>query len=94
MNPAANGTTCSIELDTVWRSGLRKFSDRRCEPAYEHETGGGSLMLTFVFLAFIALFAISGVFISIEARRDKRGRQPRPMPTIAPSVGRATSEKD
>ena len=54
-------------------------------------------MLTVVFLFVIALFLISGVFISLEARRRRLGRsaiKPYPITTNRPHVGRATPEDE
>jgi len=53
-------------------------------------------MLTVVFLFVIALFLISGVFISMEARRRKAGRsgvKPLPVASNNPSIGRATPDE-
>ena len=51
-------------------------------------------MLTFVFLFFIALFVVAGIFISISARKRRSGGTTRPANITGnrPSVGRATSE--
>jgi hypothetical protein len=53
-------------------------------------------MLTFVFLMFVALFLVAGVFISLEAKKRRDGSS---MRTTArggdhPIMGRATSDKD
>jgi hypothetical protein len=48
---------------------------------------GGTRMVTFVFLLFVAMFAIAGYFISLEAkqRTDSQQQQRRPMATRARS---------
>ena len=54
-------------------------------------------MLTVVFLFVIALFLISGVFISLESRRRRLGRsaiKPVPITTNKPRVGRATPDDE
>jgi hypothetical protein len=54
-------------------------------------------MLTVVFLLFIAVFLISGVFISLEAKRRKAGQsgvKPAPITGNQPKVGRATPDND
>ena len=54
-------------------------------------------MLTVVFLFVVALFLISGVFISMEARRRKAGRSGMKPVTITsnkPTVARATPEDE
>ena len=53
-------------------------------------------MLTFVFLAFIAAFAVAGIFISLSARKRRDGATTRPTMVAgdSPTVGRATSGKD
>jgi hypothetical protein len=54
-------------------------------------------MLTVVFLLFIAVFLISGVFISLEAKRRKEGQsgmKALPLTNNKPKVGRATPNKD
>jgi hypothetical protein len=53
-------------------------------------------MLTLIFLAFIAMFAIGGIFISIEAKRRSDGslqRQLNPRDD-KPRMGRATPGND
>jgi hypothetical protein len=52
-------------------------------------------MLTVVFLLFIAVFLISGVFISLETRRRKSGQSGMKPVSLAgnrPRVGRATPD--
>jgi hypothetical protein len=54
-------------------------------------------MLTVVFLLFVAVFLISGVFISLEAKRRRVGRsgvKPVPLTSNKPRVGRATPDND
>lgn len=54
-------------------------------------------MLTVVFLFVVALFLISGVFISMEARRRKAGRSGMKPVTITsnnPTVARATPDDE
>ena len=54
-------------------------------------------MLTVIFLLFVAVFLISGVFISLEARRRRAGQpgiKPVPMTSNKPRVGRATADSD
>jgi hypothetical protein len=54
-------------------------------------------MLTVVFLFLIAMFLISGVFISLEARRRRLGRsavKPTPLTSNKPRVGRATPQDE
>ena len=54
-------------------------------------------MLTVVFLFLIALFLISGVFISLESRRRRAGRsgmKPVPLTSNKPHVGRATPDDE
>ncbi len=52
-------------------------------------------MITFIFLGFVALFLVAGVFIAINAKRGRSGEAHRPMPRRdTPDIGRATSEKD
>jgi len=50
-------------------------------------------MLTIVFVAFIAMFAIAGIFISLEAKRRGDGSVPGPR-NERPSMRRATSDAD
>lgn len=53
-------------------------------------------MLTIVFLAFIALFAIGGVAISVSAKKRRQGgtyRQLHPR-NDTPRMGRASSDED
>jgi hypothetical protein len=59
-------------------------------------TYGEGSMITFVFLAFIGLFAIAGVFISIEAKKRKDGSVQRMTARGGdrPVMGRATSDKE
>lgn len=57
----------------------------------------GLWMLTVVFLFVIALFLISGVFISLESRRRRLGRtaiKPVPLTSNRPNVGRATPDDE
>ena len=54
-------------------------------------------MLTVIFLLFIALFLISGVFLSLEAKRRRAGKgsiQSVPLNGNQPKVGRATPDDD
>jgi hypothetical protein len=54
-------------------------------------------MLTVVFLFVIALFLISGVFISLETRRRKSGQtgmKPVSLAGNRPRVGRATPDDE
>jgi len=52
-------------------------------------------MLTIIFLLFIALFLISGVFLSLEAKRRRQGSiKSVPLNSNRPNVGRATSDND
>ena len=53
-------------------------------------------MLTIVFLVFVAMFAIAGIFISLAAKKGKGGQSPRPMSprNDKPAMERATSDKD
>jgi hypothetical protein len=54
-------------------------------------------MLTVVFLFFIALFLISGVFISLEAKRRRAGQsgvKSVPLSSNKPKVGRASPDDD
>jgi len=52
-------------------------------------------MLTVVFLMFIALFLISGVFISLETKRRRAGHSGAvPLTSNKAKVGRASSDKD
>jgi hypothetical protein len=54
-------------------------------------------MLTVVFLLFIAVFLISGVFISLEAKRRRAGQNAMEPVTLTgnkPKVGRATPDND
>jgi len=53
-------------------------------------------MLTFVFLMFIGLFAIAGIFISIEAKkRNERESSSAVSPSDdKPAMGRAISSRD
>jgi hypothetical protein len=49
-------------------------------------------MLTIVFLVFLAIFAIAGFFISLEAKRRRDGSRFRPVPVHSErsNVNRAT----
>ena len=49
-------------------------------------------MLTVVFLIFLAIFAIAGFFISLEAKRRRDGSRMRPVPVHSerPGASRAT----
>jgi hypothetical protein len=51
-------------------------------------------MVIFVFLMFVAMFAIAGFFISLEAKRRSDGQARRPMAGTRqmPEVGRARPE--
>jgi hypothetical protein len=52
-------------------------------------------MLTVIFLLFIAVFLISGVFISLESRRRRAGgsgMKPVPLTSNKARVGRATPD--
>jgi hypothetical protein len=54
-------------------------------------------MLTVVFLFFIALFLISGVFISLETKRRRAGQsgaKPVPLTSNKTKVGRASPDND
>jgi hypothetical protein len=53
---------------------------------------GKNSMLTVVFLIFLAIFAIAGFFISLEAKRRRDGSRMRPVPVSSerPQVNRAT----
>ena len=54
-------------------------------------------MLTVIFLLFIALFLISGVFLSLEAKRRRAGQgsiKSVPLNGNRPKVGRATPDND
>jgi len=54
-------------------------------------------MLTVVFLLFVALFLISGVFISLETKRRRAvhaGVKPVPLTSNKPKVGRASPDND
>jgi hypothetical protein len=54
-------------------------------------------MLTVVFLLFIAVFLISGVFISLEAKRRREGQSGMkavPLTCNTPKVGRANPDND
>ena len=53
-------------------------------------------MITFVFLMFVGMFAIAGVFISLEAKRRTHGHAARPpIPrNNTPKIGRATTDGD
>jgi hypothetical protein len=58
---------------------------------------GGVCVLTVVFLLFIAVFLISGVFISLEAKRRREGQSGMkavPLTCNTPKVGRATPDND
>jgi hypothetical protein len=61
------------------------------------EVASGRLeMLTFVFLFFIAVFAVAGIAISISAKKRRDGREPREVHprNDSPSMGRANSDED
>ncbi len=49
-------------------------------------------MITIVFLTFIGLCAVAGIFISMQAKKGKGGLEPRPVPVPGdkPQMGRAT----
>lgn len=51
-------------------------------------------MVTLIFLIFVAMFAVAGFYISLEAKRRSDGRTERPMaPTkTMPEVRRARPE--
>jgi hypothetical protein len=51
-------------------------------------------MVTFVFLIFVAMFAVAGFFISLEAKRRGDGQTERPTAVRSPmpEVGRARSD--
>jgi hypothetical protein len=53
-------------------------------------------MITLVFLLFVAMFAVAGTFISLEAKR--RNDSPMPRPTIMLSnsqrMGQTTGESE
>lgn len=53
-------------------------------------------MLTFVFLFFIAVFAVAAIVISISAKKGKAGEKLRQMQprSNSPNVGRANSDED
>jgi preprotein translocase subunit SecG len=53
-------------------------------------------MLTFVFLMFVAFFLVSGVFISLEAKKRRDGSSMRASAGGGDRqmMGRATSNKD
>jgi cbb3-type cytochrome oxidase subunit 3 len=53
-------------------------------------------MLTIVFLVFIGMFAIAGVFISLEAKRREKGSQSSAVAgrDQKPGMGRATPDND
>jgi hypothetical protein len=53
-------------------------------------------MLTFVFLGFIALFAIAAILISISAKKRKQGGRERQLHprSNSPTMGRANSDED
>jgi hypothetical protein len=51
-------------------------------------------MVTFVFLIFVAMFAVAGFFISLEAKRRGDGQTEKPTAVRRPmlEVGRARSD--
>ena len=64
---------------------------------HELPGAGGIWMLTVIFLFVIALFLISGVFISLETRRRKSGHSGMKAVTLGgnrPRVERATPDDE
>ena len=53
-------------------------------------------MITIVFLMFLAIFAIAGVFLSLEAKKRRDGLTHREMHprNNTPAMGRATGRGD
>jgi hypothetical protein len=51
-------------------------------------------MVTFIFLLFVAMFAVAGFFISLEAKRrnDSQAEGPMAPRSHAPKMGRASSD--
>jgi len=53
-------------------------------------------MITIVFLVFLAIFAIAGVFLSLEAKKRRDGSMQRQLHprNNTPAMGRATGRGD